>query len=100
MRLWAGCYPQHSTGAAKAGSGVGDAAAALCGFECRYGFLFSERQLRRSVSSHVEHYHLERPHQGLGNQVIDNSRLATNTDNKVVCDERLGGLLKSYRRSA
>ena len=57
--------------------------------------LFSESQLRRVVASYVEHYHLERPHQGLDNQLIDSQALAANTDGEVVCDERLGGLLKS-----
>ena len=29
--------------------------------------LIGERHLRRAVASYVEHYHLERPHQGIGN---------------------------------
>ncbi|MGE4198943.1 MAG: integrase core domain-containing protein, partial [Phycisphaerales bacterium] len=30
-----------------------------------------ERHLRRAIESYIEHYHLERNHQGLGNRLID-----------------------------
>ncbi|MDA0330194.1 MAG: integrase core domain-containing protein [Gemmatimonadetes bacterium] len=33
--------------------------------------LMGERHLRCAVGSYVEHYHLERPHQGLGIQPIE-----------------------------
>ena len=33
--------------------------------------ILGERHLRRAVAEFVEHYHLERPHQGLGNRVIE-----------------------------
>jgi transposase InsO family protein len=62
--------------------------------------IFSEAQLRRAVDSYVEHYHLERNHQGLVNCLIDQSLLAANHDGAVVCSERLGGLLKYYHRQA
>ena len=62
--------------------------------------LFSEGQLRRACAQYVEHFHGERNHQGLDNQLIDNSRVAANDKGQVVCDERLGGLLKYYRRAA
>ena len=61
--------------------------------------LFSERQLQRACSEFVAHYHRERPHQGLGNRLIDDSARAAD-HGEVVCDERLGGLLKHYRRAA
>lgn len=32
---------------------------------------FGERSLRTAVASYVEHYHTERNHQGLGNQIIE-----------------------------
>lgn len=59
-----------------------------------------ERHLRRAVLEYVEHYHSERNHQGLGNQLIEDqddevARLGT-----VECRERLGGLLRHYRRAA
>jgi transposase InsO family protein len=62
--------------------------------------LFSEPQVRRACTEYVEHYHGERNHQGLANQLIDNSAIAANNDGHVMCDERLGGLLKFYRRAA
>ncbi|MCP4005521.1 MAG: transposase [bacterium] len=57
-----------------------------------------ERHLRRSIHEFVEHYHLERPHQGLGNQLIDG---VPECDVGVVQRrDRLGGLLGSYYREA
>jgi len=38
--------------------------------------LFSESQHCRAVGSYVEHYHLERPHQGLDNELIKKSASA------------------------
>ena len=43
-------------------------------------------------------YHTERPHQGIGNTIIE--PLPQPKEGKIVCQERLGGLLKSYRRAA
>ena len=59
---------------------------------------FGERRFRAAVSSYVEHYHTERAHQGLGNERIE--RVGAVGDGEVVCSERLGGLLKCYRRAA
>ncbi len=59
---------------------------------------FGEDSLRRAIDQYVVHYHSERPHQGIGNERIDGDDVANDGD--VVCDERLGGLLKSYRRAA
>lgn len=61
---------------------------------------FSEGQLRRAIESYVDHYRLERNHQGLGNRLIDGSRPAANEDGEVQCRQRLGGLLKFYHRDA
>jgi len=52
----------------------------------------------RAVTSYIEHDHVERPHQGLGNQVIEANREPGT--GPVACTERLGGILKSYRRAA
>jgi hypothetical protein len=60
--------------------------------------LFGEAGLRRAVTSYIEHYHAERPHQGLGNQLIESNR--DPGTGPVACTERLGGILKSYRRAA
>ncbi|MEE8163948.1 MAG: hypothetical protein V3T64_00115, partial [Myxococcota bacterium] len=59
-----------------------------------------ERHLRRVVGEYVEHYHFERDHQGLGNQLViqridDDQHMGT-----IECQERLGGLLRYYRRAA
>jgi len=63
--------------------------------------LFGEDHLRRAIREFVEHYHEERPHQGLGNRRIgDRGEVPLAGDGEVIADERLGGLLRSYRRSA
>ena len=61
--------------------------------------LTSEAQLRRAAESYVAHYHGERNHQGLGNRLIEGTSVA-NEDGEVLCNERLGGLLKFYHREA
>ena len=63
--------------------------------------LFGEDSLRRALREYGVHFHQERPHQGLGNELIasepsDNSP----TGEIVVATERLGGLLRSYHRAA
>jgi putative transposase len=58
-----------------------------------------EMHLRLAVEQFAEHYHLERNHQGLGNRLIDREP-ETEPVHNVACDERLGGLLRSYRRAA
>lgn len=60
---------------------------------------FGESSLRRALREFVEHYHHERPHQGIGNEVIEAGPRPT-TGNDVRCEERLGGLLRHYRRAA
>ena len=60
--------------------------------------LNDEASLRRAISEYVEHYHVERAHQGIGNEHIEHHDAVA--DGEVVCDERLGGLLKCYRRAA
>ncbi len=58
---------------------------------------FGERRLRDAIGEYLEHYHEERAHQGLGNQHIGQRRMG---DGPARCRERLGGLLKCYRRAA
>jgi putative transposase len=62
--------------------------------------LFSESQLRRVVKSYVEHYHLERPHQGLENELIEKTDLADRMQGPVKRKERIGGLMSYYYREA
>ena len=57
---------------------------------------FGESSLRRTLREYLDHYHTERSHQGIGNQVIDRSDQAP--EGEVHCRERLGGLLRYYYR--
>ena len=59
-----------------------------------------ERHLRRAVTEFVEHYHVERNHQGLDNELITKPVKPTNDNSPVVRRERLGGILNYYYRRA
>jgi Integrase core domain len=61
---------------------------------------FGERSLRDAVRSFLEHYHRERNHQGLGNLLIEPDTSVGRSDGRVICRERIGGLLKYYYRDA
>ena len=56
----------------------------------------SIEQLEYAVGEYVTWYTKERPHESLGGQMID--PWPQDTEGEVVCFQRLGGLLKSYRR--
>jgi len=61
--------------------------------------LFGERRLLRVLDEFVAHYHGERNHQGLDNDLIaPGPRPRGGTH--VRCRERLGGLLRYYHRVA
>jgi len=45
-------------------------------------------------------YHFERNHQGLDNELIEKPIDDPEVDGAVECQERLGGILKCYRRAA
>ena len=61
--------------------------------------LFGERRLIRALDEFVAHYHGERNHQGLGNDLIaPGPRPLGGTH--VRCRERLGGLLRYHHRAA
>ena len=62
--------------------------------------LVGEGSLRKSVREFVEHYHLERNHQGLDNRLILPVVAPTPGHGCIVRRERLGGLLKYYHRPA
>ena len=53
-----------------------------------------------AVKQYLIHYHQERNHQGLGNQLVVPLERPPNTDKAIIETERLGGLLRSYRRAA
>jgi len=59
-----------------------------------------ERHLRLVVTEYVEHYHLERNHQGLGNRLIEKPREAPPDVGRVANRRKLGGLLSFYYREA
>ncbi len=60
--------------------------------------MLGERHLRRAIASYVEHYHVERCHQGIGNRLIEGvPKLSTGV---VLRHERLGGILSHYYRQA
>ena len=60
----------------------------------------SEGHLRRTVTEFTVHYHIERNHQGLGNRLIDQSRVGNREIGRIQRRERLGGLLNFYEREA
>ena len=61
---------------------------------------FGENRLRRAVTAYLEHYHGERNHQGLDNQLIQpDGEVGTGTG-EIECRQRLGGLLRYYHRKA
>jgi len=62
--------------------------------------LFGAEHLRRTLNEFAAHYHLDRPHQGIGNERIAPCNSEPPDGDRVVVDERLGGLLRSYRRTA
>jgi putative transposase len=61
--------------------------------------LFGERRLLHVLAEFVAHYHGERNHQGLDNDLIaPGPRLLRGP--QVRCRERVGGLLRYYHRAA
>ncbi len=59
-----------------------------------------ERHLRSAVKEYTEHYHLERNHQGLENELIEDRIGVVDTNRAVERQERLGGILNYYYRRA
>jgi putative transposase len=74
--------------------------------ECLDHFVvFGLGHLQHLVSVFVQHYNRERPHQGVGNRPLsevgaDPPPTLPFPAGEIVCEERLGGLLKHYRRIA
>jgi len=63
--------------------------------------LFGEQHVRYVVEQYAEQfYNHERPHQGLGNRTIIQPLKTPPSTGRILCRERLGGLLKSYYRKA
>ena len=61
---------------------------------------FGERALQAATVDFLEHFHAERNHQGIGNLLIVPRKEVGRTTGKIVCRERLGGLLRYYYREA
>ena len=76
--------------------------------ECLDHFVVvGEKHLNYIVREFLRYYHNLRPHQGVGNVTLDRAttkdpptETVPMTTGEIVCDEWLGGLLKSYRRAA
>jgi transposase InsO family protein len=59
---------------------------------------FGEASLRRAIHQYVAHYHHERYHQGLNNQLLKVAANDSSYAGRVVQRERLGGMLNYYYR--
>jgi putative transposase len=62
--------------------------------------LFGERSLRRALRNFVDHFHVERNHQGKGNVLLFPRVTDRQREGPVRCHERLGRLLRFYHREA
>ena len=60
--------------------------------------LFGEASLRRALTNFIDHFHVERNHQGKGNVLLFPTEKVgqQKPKSRVRCRERLGGLLKYY----
>jgi hypothetical protein len=56
--------------------------------------------MRNAISQQLSHYIAERPHQSLDNELIESLEQPPIVGDKIETKERLGGLLRSYRRAA
>ncbi len=62
--------------------------------------VLGESHLRLLVQEYVEHYHGERNHQGLDNQLLSRAPPPAHTGAGVQRRQRIGGLLSYYHREA
>jgi putative transposase len=70
--------------------------------ECLDKFIcFGREHLDYIAGEFVEYYHLERPHQVMGNETLARSVLGNDPlDGSPRASERLGGILRHYYRAA
>jgi putative transposase len=61
---------------------------------------FGRKSLERALKEYTAHYHHERNHQGLENQIIDPDENLGQMIGDIHCRERLGGMLQYYYRDA
>ena len=70
-------------------------------YECLDRMIFiGQASLRRAVAEYVDHYHVERNHQGLGNRLIYRTVAIAANDGPTYRRRRLGGMLNFYYREA
>ena len=62
--------------------------------------IMAEESLRLVLTQYLAHYHVERNHQGLRNQLIEPEVAVGCQTGRVIRRERLGGLLTYYYREA
>lgn len=62
--------------------------------------ILGEASLRHVLREYLAHYHTERNHQGLDNQLLAPEAEVGGHTGQVVCRKRLGGLLSYYHREA
>lgn len=62
--------------------------------------ILGENHLRYLVSEYLTYYLQHRPHQGLDNRLLTNAGHDPPSEGKILCQERLGGLLKHYYRKS
>ena len=62
--------------------------------------LFGESSLRTALQNFVAHYHSERNHQGVSNQLIQPEKAHLGNTGAIQRRERLGGMLNYYYRTA
>jgi len=62
--------------------------------------MLGERSLYYAIHQYLAHYHTERNHQGLDNQLITPESGIGSHSGQVKRRERLGGLLSYYHREA
>jgi transposase InsO family protein len=61
---------------------------------------FGEASLRHALAQYMAHYHRERNHQGMGNQLLQNSGTLARVCGAIRRRHRLGGMLSFYHRQA
>jgi putative transposase len=59
---------------------------------------FGEKTVQNAVTEFLAHYHQERNHQGLNNQLLQPRNEVGSRTGDVTCRERLGGMLHYYYR--
>jgi len=68
-------------------------------FECLNHFVvFGESHLRYIIREYLTYYNTLRPHQGVDNNCLVESGEKPSAKGEVLCDERLGGMLRHYYR--